>query len=173
MLTPWLMPIAVLPGLGRRVAGGAVQQWTGWDTGDVPVRAFFGFTCGLVGLAAGLVWWQALILWLAAFLTCSIGMFGGIAMGRSGNPWWRDALGLEAHAWLGWGAILAAAWWLGDAWWWLAGGVASIALVYELGWIISGKAGKLSWPPGFRGGSEIAEFLWGVALGAGIMGAVS
>jgi hypothetical protein len=171
-MSEWLLPIVLLPGLGRRVSGGVVQQWTGYDTGDVPVRLFFGATCGIVALAAGAVWWQAMALWPLAFLTCSIGMFGGIAIGRSGNPWWRDVLGLEAHALLGWGTILVVAWWLGDAWWWLAGGVASIALVYELGWIISGKVGNPALPLGFRGGSELGELLWGVALGAGIWGAV-
>jgi hypothetical protein len=29
---------------GRRVAGGALQQWTGRDIGDLPVRIFFGGT---------------------------------------------------------------------------------------------------------------------------------
>jgi hypothetical protein len=170
-----LLPVAaVLCGLGRRVAGGGFTQWTGINLGDLPVRLFFGLMIAVVGLLAGLAWPRAAALIVAGWIGTTIPNFGGIALGRSGNPWFRDAEGLAAHGLIGMAvlALFIAAYPL----WPLSGfgplyvvgmtwGGTAIVPAYWIGWSVAGKSGNESLPVGFRGGSEIGECLWGAAVG--------
>lgn len=50
----FLLLAALLGALGRRLAGGAFQQWTGFDVGDLPVRIAF---AALIVAAAFLGGW--------------------------------------------------------------------------------------------------------------------
>jgi hypothetical protein len=186
MPTPFLLPVAILSGFGRRVAGGAVQQWTGINLGDMPVRLFFGITLAVVALLAGMVWPRALMLIPAGWIGTTIPNFGGIALGRSGNPWWRDALGLTLHGIVGAMvlALVAAAPWPLPTPFSIAAFVDGYSLVsaicvliagllivpaYEVGWSVAGKSGRASFPLGFRGGTEIGEMLWGTVIGLALM----
>jgi hypothetical protein len=176
-----------LPGLGRRIAGGAFQQWSRIDVGDYPARAFYGVTVWLVAVAGGAAWLHALLLVPAIFLGCAVPNFSGIAMGRSGNRWWRDAAGMLCHGVLslalaalvialppsldiGFAAVARTMNWtaFGCV---VAVGVACPVL-YEIGWSIAGLSGNPRLPLGFRGGSELGEFLWGVAIGVAVILAV-
>jgi hypothetical protein len=164
----WEAPLAVvLGGLGRRVAGGAFQQWTGLDVGDFPARAFFGLTLTISLMLGHYEWWCWLII-LFTFLGCSIPNFGGIALGRSGNSYRRDALGLTAHGALSMGiTALPLAYFhpYGIIYLVLAGCL--IVPMYEIGWTLAGVRGRALLPLGLRGGSELGELFWGGTCGVG------
>lgn len=157
----------VLPGIGRRVCGGAFQQWTGKNVGDTPARLFFGLTVCLAALLAGVTWWWCLALIPVTWVGTVTGNFGGIAMGRSGNPYWRDFAGMTLHGALSGVLPAAGAWWLGYGWWAIAIAALTIAPLYSIGWMASGKAGNPKLPLGLRGGSELGELFWGGAMGLG------
>jgi hypothetical protein len=116
------------------VAGGAFQQWSGIDVGDLPARLFFGLTVGVAALLAGAVWWVALALIPAIWVGTTVGNFGGIGMGRSGNPYWRDFGGLTLHGLLGVAAPALLVWWVGHFWPALLLAGLSIAPLYTAGW---------------------------------------
>jgi hypothetical protein len=162
---------ALLGGLGRRVAGGSFEQWTGINLGDYPVRAFFGATLA-AGCFLGSHQLWSLTLILSGFLGCAIPNFGGIGMGRSGNPWQQDAGGLNSHGTYSMGITalpLAYFNWHGLIFI-IAAGYAIVPF-YELGWRITGKAGRPGLPLGLRGGSELGELFWGAACGIGAFAA--
>ena len=54
MTALFLLLAALLGALGRRLAGGAFQQWTGLDVGDLPIRIAF---AALIVAAAFLGGW--------------------------------------------------------------------------------------------------------------------
>ena len=184
----FLLPVVALMGsLGRRVAGGGFTQWTNINLGDLPVRLFFGLMIAVSAFLAGLPLAHAATLIVAGWIGTTIPNFGGIGFGRSGNPWWKDALGLLAHGTIGMlvlalfmvlpmaGATLFAVFGQGitlaTAIAAVAGGVA-IVPAYWIGWSISGVSGKASFPLGLRGGSELGEVLWGAAVGVTVALAV-
>jgi hypothetical protein len=162
----------VLGGLGRRVAGGAFQQWTGKDIGDLPVRLFFGACIALAALLAGATWWVAAFLILAIWAGTTIPLFGGLGMGRSGNDYWQDFGGMTAHGALGMSILMIPAPWLHINWLplWLAG--LSISPLYTVGWSLTHQlpngSREVAWLPySLKGGSEVGEVLWGGAVGIG------
>lgn len=163
----------MLSGLGRRVAGGAFEQWFSKDIGDYPVRAFFGLTLAFSAWLGNetLAWWVILLVIPAVFFSCSIPNFEGIALGRGeaagGTSWREDALGLWWHGLIGM-AIPAVVVGLCAPWsnWWLflvAG--ALIVPAYEVGWQLWDKRVLYYMPNGLKGGSEIGELLWGASCG--------
>ncbi len=157
---------AIAGGIGRRVAGGALGQWFGFDAGDTGPRLFFGATIA-ASAALATPAWEDLLFIPAVFVGCTIPNFNGIALGRDGTQTWlRAAAGLLLHGTLG--AILpaAGAWWFGSPHWWtfLAAG-AAILPAYEIGWRITGPTNRYSFPIGFQQGSEIGEAIYGAGIG--------
>lgn len=159
----------VLGGLGRRVAGGVLNQWAaalglirsdGRVFGDFPARAVFGLTIAVGAWLGSAVWWHGLALIVTTFIGCTIGNFGGLGMGRGSDPYWEDFGAMEMHG-LG-GVVLSAfgAGLLGYHWHlFLAAGLLC-APAYEAGYRIVGPS--RSWlPVGFKEGPEVGEFVWG------------
>lgn len=175
-----ILLVALMGALGRRVCGGAFEQWTGLDIGDFPVRFFFGLTVSLAAFLGGLVWWQALIAAPAIFLGCSIpltfrnlpliGTIGSIHFGSAPDPLplWRRALGLLLHGVGNVAGVIALAVYLKAHWALVLLGGLSIYPAYELGWRITGDP-ILPWMPlGLRSGSELAEAFWGAAVAVSV-----
>lgn len=173
MVVIFILLSSFMGSLGRRVAGGAFEQWTTKDIGDYPVRAFFGLMLALAAFIGSDNPWSFLLI-PSTFFGCSIPNFGGIAMGRGasagGTSWAHDAIGLTGHGVISM-AITASPLVFFDAQWWLlilAGFL--IAPAYEIGWSVMGVSGRKSWPISLQGGSEVGECLWGAACGVAAYG---
>lgn len=177
------VPVALIMGaIGRRIAGGILNQWAGLAggntsrvMGDNPARLIFSVLVALSGLLGGAPWLLALLLVPAVFVGTTTGNFNSMAMGRGSYSFAHDFWGMSAHAALSaiTPTLLVVAFGLQfydtPFSWWAVGGFTLIASpLYCIGWIISGKTGNLSLPIGFRGGSELGEAFWGAscALGA-------
>jgi hypothetical protein len=165
---------AFMGALGRRVAGGAFEQWTGKDIGDYPVRAFFGLMLALAAfMGSG---WNpvAFLLIPSTFFGCSIPNFGSIAMGRGasagGTSWKHDAIGLTGHGVLSMAITASPLVFFNSDWTLLILAGFLIVPAYELGWSITGIEGKKEWPISIRGGSELGECAWGAACGLAAYG---
>jgi len=173
--------VLVLGALGRRAAGGALNQWFSDGTaehrvmGDTPARLIFAATVALSACLGGAPAWQALALVPAVWVGTVTGNFASLAMGRGQYSYLHDCVGMSAHAALS--AVLPTLVAFGavfltppehDQWGWMLGLTMLAAPLYTLGWIISGQHGRPSFPLGLRGGSELGEAFWGAscALGA-------
>ena len=168
----------LLGGLGRRIAGGALNQWAGLPggvngrvMGDTPARLIYAALiaiCASLALAPPLV--NPVIL-VAVWIGSTTGNFDSIGMGRGGHPFWRDYLGMTAHGAICAAILLVSLAVLGrfiplPSWWWLAGaGFYYAASAYELGWIVTGRTGNRRLPVGLQTGSDLAEFIWGGLCG--------
>lgn len=175
----WVLavPGSFLGGLGRRMAGGSFEQWTGINPGDYPTRAFWGLTCALALIPLHPTWWAYPAAALAVFLGCAwpihlrLGSWcdiGGTAQGRGVRSLANDVAGLTLH---GVGNLLLLyplVWWLGGHVWpvFVAGLI--ISPCYELGWQIARNQEHLRWPAGFRSGPEFGELIWGTVVWWGI-----
>lgn len=161
---------AILGALGRRIAGGVFQQWSGLDAGDYPVRAFFGLMLMLSAAIGGYSSWPVLLLVPSTFIGCSLPV-GGIGMGR-GNPtrYWHDFWTVTAHGAGNMGLAALPYLWLGGHWWWLLLAGFAIAPLYELGWRIDESVRRSILPLGLMWGSEWGEALWGAACGVAAWG---
>jgi len=183
-----IVPIAAIAGaFGRRIAGGVLSQWCGFDVGTQAQRAIWGLLLGLVALAAtGPPWvsWHAglVVMGVAAGIwagSCAVG-FGlpgcadtglqvGRVPGRDGVTWSAWRYDQAALLWHGCGGMLlpaVLAWWMGLTWWWLAIAAALCGPCYELAYdapLESPWLGCLrSDPP------PTAELLWGALVGVAI-----
>jgi hypothetical protein len=165
----------LLGALGRRVAGGAFQQWSGVDVGDTPARVFFGWTMAVAAwLADPLVWWHPLVLIPLVWIGTTVPNFSSIGMGVAPpRTYWQDFWGLSLHGLLGIAPAALALWWSGYGWCWMVGAGCLIAPLYTIGWRISGLRGKLSFPVGLQGGTELGEAFWGCATGVAVFLAIS
>ena len=168
----------ILAGLGRRIAGGSLNQWFSKSgervTGDTPVRLFFGATIAASAFMAGAVWWHALFLIPAVWVGTMISNFESLAMGHGQRSYVHDFIGLSAHGVLGAIAPTLLLWYLDYPAFYLAalGGVL-ISPLYTLGWwMIPSVAGNPKYPPGFRGGQELGEFFYGAVSAFGVFAAV-
>lgn len=153
--------------IGRRVAGGAFEQWTGLDIGDLPVRVFFAVTVASAALMGGATWLIAGLMVPAVWVGTTTGNFESLAMGvdhKYGVA--HDWLGMTAHGMLS--AVLPAAvvLWATDStpvYWAVFVAITFLASpCYYLGWRLTGNGfGVPRIPVGFKGGTEVAECLWG------------
>ena len=159
----------VLGAVGRRVCGGAFQQWTGKDIGDTPVRLFFGVCLGAAALIAGVHWYYCLALIPVTWVGTVTGNFNSMAMGRGGMSYAHDFFGLSLHGLLSGILPAAGAYFAGYGYVAIAIAALSISPLYTLGWAMTGIQGKPSWPLGFRSGTEWGELLWGGAMGLGTL----
>lgn len=172
-----LIVSGLVGGFGRRLAGGLFQQWSGLDWGQ-PVRLFFGFTCSFAGWLAGAGWMEALALAPLVWVGTTLGLFGGLGMGRGSQGYWRDFGTMTLHGVLS--VILPCAWavWLGYAWWPIALSGLLIGVAYEAGYRLIGlnpqpyPFNRISWPAGFNGAPEWGELIWGAVRGVGVALAV-
>ena len=181
--------VITLCGIGRRVAGGAFEQWTGINLGDLPTRLFFGACVALTAFTAGHLshplvinlhvlnpswtdivfplWAKIVALILGVWVGTTIPNFSSIDFGKAENTVLHDFLGLIIHGLGGVAlpAFIAAQ--MGYFWQPLILAGLFISPAYWVGWALAGKHG-LNWlPVGFRGGSELGEFLWGsLCIGA-------
>lgn len=164
---------ALMGALGRRMAGGVFEQWTGKDIGDYPVRAFFGLMLACSAFI-GSYEWASFLLIPSTFFGCSIPNFGGIAMGRGasagGTSWKHDAIGLTGHGVLSMAITVLPLIFFHSQWYLLLVAGFLIAPAYEIGWSVTGVPGRKSWPFGLQGGSEIGECIWGAACGIAAWG---
>lgn len=169
----------LLGGLGRRIAGGALNQWAGLPggvngrvMGDTPARLIYAAliaVCASLALAPPLV---NPVLLVAVWIGSTTGNFNSIGMGRGGHSFLRDWWGMTAHGAICATIVLAA---LSiftttvaplPAYWWLAPlGFYYAAPAYELGWAITGRYGNSRLPRGLQTGSDLAELIWGGLCG--------
>jgi hypothetical protein len=195
-----LLFLAAVPavGLGRRVAGGVLGEWFGVDIGAIAARAFFGMTCASAAIAAsvvrwqglalipGAVWWHALALIPCILLGCSVGNYGSISMGRRRVPgtyelaftwrnYARDFAMITVHGLGNLSLAIAGAWWLGYYWPALIAGALAIGPAYSVAWLhpvpVVGLGRNVT-PFLHPDPPETAEFLWGSAVGVGVLAAV-
>lgn len=175
MLGVEALAAAFLGALGRRVAGGTLNQWFrpngGRVFGDTPARILFGVAVAILPVLHN---WRVALLYIPGIWAgTTVGLFDSIGQGRGSDPYWRSFLGLTLHGIAGVALPALAAWWFGHTWWWLIPSALSISPLYTVGWAITGKDGTLpSLPNGLRGATEIGEALWGAAVGLGCFLAV-
>lgn len=171
---PVLAAAAVLCGLGRRVAGGVLNQWFAPKSrvmGDLPARCIWGGTLALAAGCSGALVWQAFAIVPLVVIGCAVPMWAidPLATGYR-TPRWLRCVGLLAHGVLSMLLLTLAAWWCGYQWGWLLAASAAILPLYAFGWVI---APRLSLPIGARAGSEIGEWLFGLTMGVAVIGAIA
>lgn len=168
-----VLPSMLLGGLGRRIAGGVLNQWFkpsgGRVMGDTPARLIYGGFVGMAAAMGGAPYWAALAMMPCVWVGTTTGNWSSMAMGRAKTTFLHDFFGMSAHAFLS--ALLPVGLAAYSVHWHAAVAALFIMLaapLYALGWMISGKTGAAWLPTGFKGGSELGEFFWGAATGAGV-----
>lgn len=168
--------------MGRRIAGGLFEQWTGFKWGQ-PTRLFFGFMLALAAFISGAPFWTAMILVPLVWVGTTLGLFGGLGMGRAGIPvhpsltsrrYLRDFGAMTLHGTLS--IILPSIW----AWYFgyailpvVISGVI-IGFCYEAAYRIIGinppphAFTKEAWPRGYNHSPDFGELVWGAARGIGM-----
>lgn len=177
--------VMILGALGRRIAGGLLNQWAG-DTdgvsrvmGDTPARLIYGAALGLAALAGSAAWPVALAMVPAVWVGTTTGNFNGMAMGRAEFSYWHDFWGMTAHGALsailpvGLAVLAGAA--AGSIW--IAVDCLLCAPLYAAAWNVAEDMGTQAVPAssiarrsllrGFNGGSELGEAFWGAACALG------
>ena len=91
------IPSLILGALGRRVAGGLIQDWTGVNTGDHPVRVFFGAMIALSAWLGGASPWMAVAILAGTWAGSTTGNNGGMAMGRGDHTFASDFARMSLH----------------------------------------------------------------------------
>jgi hypothetical protein len=169
-----LLWCALLGAVGRRICGGGLQDLTGLDVGDVPVRVFFGLCLGMAALLGGAGWLVVAVVAVGTFLSCSLPIhwrlggveFGGVAMGRNpAHDWWNDVAGLLLHALLGIGVVGLLVTVAGGNGWRLVLAALAIVGCYEAGWRITGPVPRSNWPRVVSMGHYWGELFWGALCG--------
>lgn len=195
-MTFWLLiPVALALGaLGRRIAGGVLNTWAGYDTlnrthpgfnfrvmGDTPARLIYGVTVGLAALMGGAVWWLALAMVPAVWVGTTTGNGGGRDMGFGATSFWHDFAGMSLHAFE---SAIAPVLLVVLAMWSPAGSPVSFIILaftmlaaplYWLGWRIAIALGGQEMPPNNLGGVGNGRLFdglqggseWGEALWGG------
>lgn len=180
----------ILGALGRRIAGGVLNQWASPSTngagttvmGDTPARLIYSVNVSLAVILSAVVVHHmsipnslaALAMVLAVFVGTTTGNDNSLSMGTAGYTFKHDFLGMLVHgiesAILPGAVIgLATRFCLGEG---LSQvfTIAAIAattiavgcpVVYYVGWRIAGLKGASYMPLGLKGGTEIGEALWG------------
>lgn len=156
-----LLPVAaVLGALGRRVAGGLFQDLTHINTGDMPVRAFYGLMLGAVAYLGGFELWSLAIA-AAVFVGSCLGSpevahglpskLGYVLSALTGLWNYASVIGVAyfAHHYAGMGVIAA--------------GSLSAALLVALFY-----GHNTNGPVGFRGWTELWECAWGALMGVSV-----
>ncbi len=135
--------------------------------GDTEARLIYSVTIALSGLLGGAIWWQAMLMIPAVFVGTTTGNFDSMSMGRGQYSYAHDLFGMSLHAILS--VILPLL---------VVGGTVLLPIpeyhnvlwlslyllaspLYTVGWMIAGKQGKVIFPIGLRGGSELGEAFWG------------
>lgn len=189
MLFLLAIPVFVLGALGRRIAGGVLNEWFRpigpRVMGDTPARLIFGASIGLSALLGGAPWYLALALVPVTWVGTTTGNFDSLSMGRGAYSISHDILGMLAH-----GALTALTptvllasldyfAHIPSEWWWITLSCVQAPCFYLIGWTVTEKLGSQGVPPsapalhrtalpvGFRGGVELAEALWGGAMALG------
>lgn len=195
-MTFWLIiPIAfALGALGRRIAGGVLNTWAGYDAlnrthpgynfrvmGDTPARLIYGAMVGLAALMGGAAWWLAMAMVPAVWVGTTTGNGGGRDAGFGATSFWHDFWGMSQHAFLSAGVptilVIAAMWSPAGS---LAGAFVFAftmlaAPLYWLGWRIAIALGGQEIPPNNLGGVGSGRLFaglqggseWGEALWGG------
>lgn len=171
--------------LGRRIAGGGLNQWAGLPggvdgrvMGDTPARFIYAgliAACALPGVVMGTASWLVLpTLTIAVWVGSTTGNFDSIGMGRGGHSFRRDFLFMSLHGTICAVIVLLALagmrWYasLPSWWYWAGAGFYYAGPAYELGWIITGRTGNPRLPVGLRMGSDLGEAIWGGLCGVGV-----
>lgn len=176
----------LLGGLGRRIAGGALNQWAGLPggvngrvMGDTPARFIYAGLIAACALLAGGSWKFVPAIVLGTWAGSTTGNFNSIGMGRGGNTLAHDYWGMTAHGTICAALILLALFatlfcptvvmprLMGLA----AYGFMLAPEAYMLAWIITGRTGRKWLPVGLRTGSDLAELIWGGFCGLGVYAA--
>lgn len=193
-----LIPIVLIVGaLGRRIAGGVLNQWfvgilfqpgafltllggdAGRVMGDTPARLIYGASMAVAALLAGAGLTVAALMIPAYFIGSTTGNFNSTGMGRSSTGFVECFLGMSVHA-----ALTAVVPYLtlvaltmrlhGVSWLafeqggWLVGLCMLAAPLYDLAWCITGLNGKARFPNGFQQGPDLGEAFWGAATALGV-----
>lgn len=175
----------LLGAVGRRIAGGVLNQWAHKTDGvsrvmgDTPARLIYGAALGLAALMGGAVWWVALVMVPAVWVGTTTGNFNGMAMGRAEFSYWHDFAGMTVHGALAAGFPVALTVYAGAVWGsiWIAATCLACAPLYTVAWATAEHLGTQAVPAsgvprrhlllGFNGGSELGEAFWGGACGIG------
>jgi len=177
----------IMGGLGRRIAGGVLNQWKSPSTngagvavmGDTPARLIYSASVSLAVILSAVVVPTTLMFWClaacmlpAVFVGTTTGNNNSLSMGTADDYTFKhDFLGMLVHgiesAVLPGMVVLLA---------FIPASIreavilsaileASIAvgcpLAYYVGWRIAGLKGASYMPLGLKGGTEIGEALWG------------
>jgi hypothetical protein len=171
ILIPAIIASMTLGAIGRRIAGGLLNQLAG-DVdgvsrvmGDTPARAIYAAVLGLCALMGGAAWWIALAMIPAVWVGTTTGNFESMAMGRAQTTFRHDFLGMSAHGALAGVLPVGVAVWGGCGWSavWIGATCLACAPLYALGWFAAEKIGTQAVPAagvprrsglvGFNGGS--------------------
>ena len=152
---------AIASGLGRRMVGGVLSHWIGFDLGDAPVRILWGVILGLVAFASGLWWPYAIAVVPLVWAGASIGYWHSMLPNS-----FRDWVMLTVHGVGGTVLLAGGAYALGLSWWYplIAGLMCAPcyafakAFPWEIHWL---ECFKHDPPP-------TAELIWGACVGAGV-----
>lgn len=167
-----LILAAILGAIGRRIAGGILNQFSHNSRvmGDTPARILFGI---LVAVLPAIHDYRLLLFIPGIWAGTTISLFNSIGMGRGSDNYWRSFFGLSLHGIAGTILPAIAAYALGDAWLPLVIAGLLIAPCYTLGWSLTGKDGvRPSFPVGLQNAPEIGEALWGACVSVAAMLAV-
>lgn len=176
---PLAVVFFILGGFGRRIAGGYLNQLFHKNEsrgervmGDTPARLIFSGIVALAFFVSGALWWHALLMVAAVWVGTTTGNNESLDMGRGKTSALHDWCGMELHGLASAFFPCLLVWWFEYTIWPVALSNLLIAPLYETGWQITSGNGarpRMTWPRGFRGGTEIAEFLWGGTCAVGAL----
>lgn len=192
MIYSFIPLVLILGALGRRIAGGVLNTWAGYDgtanrvMGDTPARLIYGALVALAALLGGAVWWLALLMIPAVWVGTTTGNDDSRDMGFGITSFWHDFWGMTEHATLSLTPAIVVGIYnvahmtrlFADNY--IIGGTLLAAPLYWLGWVIAIALGGQIIPPdnsgsvgngrlfaGLQGGSEWGEALWGASCALG------
>lgn len=171
MMWVLLAPAFALGAVGRRLCGGLFVTWFGWSPGLQVERLLWALLLvapyALVRQIGGHGDWIFAATLLGYVVAFFVGSTAGYLPGAMRPTTVAEFFDSLLHGVLGVALAAALAFWVGDAWWILAGAAVSCPLAYTLSQLVSFRWPLFACLP--QDPAPLGELLYGGSLGAAML----